>query len=86
MKRTYVYNTWYWQLMCWWTRLTRGNMNNLQVGTAYHGGVLLFALFFDGPGERAMVAQTSMTKEQARHFYEEMGRQLERFDAFGPAS
>lgn len=83
MKKVLVRPSIYWKLMCWWVKIIRGSRDNIQVGTVFYGGSLLIAFFFDSPGERKVVSQTSLTKAQALHFYEELGRQIERFDAFG---
>ena len=81
-KPVFVRPTFFWKFMAWWIRTFRGSSNNLQVGTNYYGGVIHLYLFLESPGLREAVANATFNLEQAKHFHAEMGRQIERMEAF----
>lgn len=80
-----VYVTWFWRIMVWYVQLFKSKSDNIQVGANYYGGSLTIAFYFDSPTERQVVAATSMTFAQSRCFHAEVGRQIERFEAFAPS-
>lgn len=74
--------TFYWRLMVLWISIFRGPKDNVQGGTIFYGGAMHLIMFLENPGERVVLAQTSMSLQQAKHFHQEMGRQIERMEAF----
>ena len=81
-KPVFVRPTFFWKFMCWWIKTFVGPKNNIQGGTMFYGGVIYVALWLEKPGLREVISQTAMNLEQARHYHAELGRQIERMEAF----